>query len=381
VSRWFQRITGFSVQLVYSDSYLHEDFQLGLLDYSKEGLVALWAVLEHPKGTHTSTGDFQERKTTLPTQLIPVLSAHLSNQDQSRAAYAKSSPGSEKKPHFKYPEAFPTPPAVNDTAWNKIYTAANARMYYNSGKSVAIAKANRTSGETYQLALSMLAKKQAKIPDQKKPSSGSKNDAHQASIRSGHSYVADRPAVILGSAYQYPGIEELGATEQSEKKNPPRKEASEGMLKREFNHSPKTTIMQQASAFLEPSKRSSTSGPRAATLVEKDPALKMLTTEASIDSSLKDLTERVAKGVASEDEQMQFQTRYYEHLAEVRDAHHADRSVTTRHSTSSPRLRTLGSPEVDEPVCGEIFLARTYSWLIKYRYVRDLEKRIELQNQ
>lgn len=78
---------------------------------------------------------------------------------------------------YKYPQASPTPPGVDDIEWNKLFTAADSRFYNKAHKSAVASKAKRESGETYTLALQMLQEKRekassapkAKIPPTKKP--------------------------------------------------------------------------------------------------------------------------------------------------------------------------------------------------------------------
>jgi COMPASS component SPP1 len=63
---------------------------------------------------------------------------------------------------YKYPQASPTPPGVDDTEWNKLFTAADSRFYNKAHKSAVASKAKRESGETYALALQMLQEKRGK---------------------------------------------------------------------------------------------------------------------------------------------------------------------------------------------------------------------------
>jgi COMPASS component SPP1 len=63
---------------------------------------------------------------------------------------------------YKYPEASPTPAGEDDTNWNKIYTAADSRMYNKHGKDANNSRKFRLSGETRKLALTMLEEKKAK---------------------------------------------------------------------------------------------------------------------------------------------------------------------------------------------------------------------------
>jgi COMPASS component SPP1 len=82
-----------------------------------------------------------------------------SSQTPSLAAPATAPP---KKFKYKYPEAAPTPPSEEDEIWNKLYTAADSRMYNKHGKSANESRKYRQSGETYQLALQMLREKKDK---------------------------------------------------------------------------------------------------------------------------------------------------------------------------------------------------------------------------
>jgi COMPASS component SPP1 len=73
-------------------------------------------------------------------------------------------PRSTNKPgyKYKYPEAAPTPDGEDDDEWNKVYTAADSRFYNKHGKSSQASKKYRLSGETYELAVTMLAEKKEK---------------------------------------------------------------------------------------------------------------------------------------------------------------------------------------------------------------------------
>lgn len=63
---------------------------------------------------------------------------------------------------YKYPQAKPTPPGVDDADWNKIYTAADSRNYNKHSKSANESKKYRERGDTYELALKMLEEKREK---------------------------------------------------------------------------------------------------------------------------------------------------------------------------------------------------------------------------
>ena len=63
---------------------------------------------------------------------------------------------------YKYPQAKPTPPGVDDAEWNKVYTAADSRNYNKHNKSASESKKYRERGETYELALKMLEEKREK---------------------------------------------------------------------------------------------------------------------------------------------------------------------------------------------------------------------------
>lgn len=63
---------------------------------------------------------------------------------------------------YKYPQAAPTPPGEDDVVWNKVYTAADSRMYNKHHKSANESRKYRESGETRNLAIEMLANNKAK---------------------------------------------------------------------------------------------------------------------------------------------------------------------------------------------------------------------------
>lgn len=63
---------------------------------------------------------------------------------------------------YKYPQAKPTPDGEDDAAWNKIYTAADSRMYNKHHKSANESRKYRESGETRTLAIRMLAENKEK---------------------------------------------------------------------------------------------------------------------------------------------------------------------------------------------------------------------------
>lgn len=77
---------------------------------------------------------------------------------------------------YKYPEAAPTPPGIDDVSWNKLYTAADSRMYNKHGKDANSSRKYRASGETRTLALTMMEEKRKKeaagiLPRGSKPKS------------------------------------------------------------------------------------------------------------------------------------------------------------------------------------------------------------------
>lgn len=76
-----------------------------------------------------------------------------------------AAPVSNNRPGFKYkyPEAAPTPAGEDDAEWNKVYTAADSRFYNRNGKSAERSRKFRQSGETYELALVMMAEKKEKL--------------------------------------------------------------------------------------------------------------------------------------------------------------------------------------------------------------------------
>src|SRR3954452_11558028 len=81
-----------------------------------------------------------------------------SSQSANSHAISNNAPGFK----YKYPQAKPTPPGVDDTEWNKIYTAADSRNYNKHNKSATESKKYREKGETYDLALLMLKEKREK---------------------------------------------------------------------------------------------------------------------------------------------------------------------------------------------------------------------------
>ncbi|KAG9238736.1 hypothetical protein BJ875DRAFT_415639 [Amylocarpus encephaloides] len=76
-----------------------------------------------------------------------------------------AAPVSNNKSSFKYKylEAKPTPPGEDDAEWNKVYTAADSRFYNRNGKNADKSRKYRLSGETYELALKMMAEKKEKL--------------------------------------------------------------------------------------------------------------------------------------------------------------------------------------------------------------------------
>ncbi|KAJ5051849.1 uncharacterized protein L3040_001619 [Drepanopeziza brunnea f. sp. 'multigermtubi'] len=63
---------------------------------------------------------------------------------------------------YKYPQAKPTPDGEDDLTWNRIYTAADSRMYNKHHKSANESRKYRESGETRILAIRMLAENKEK---------------------------------------------------------------------------------------------------------------------------------------------------------------------------------------------------------------------------
>lgn len=63
---------------------------------------------------------------------------------------------------YKYPEAAPTPPGVDDDRWNKIYVAADSRFYNRAKKNASESRKIRLTGETYKLALQILKERDEK---------------------------------------------------------------------------------------------------------------------------------------------------------------------------------------------------------------------------
>jgi COMPASS component SPP1 len=95
---------------------------------------------------------------------------------------------SNNKPGFKYkyPEAAPTPPGEDDVEWNKVYTAADSRFYNRNGKSADRSRKYRQSGETYLLAIEMMAEKKEKL---KAGGAGSKAAAKPKPLKKGPAVV------------------------------------------------------------------------------------------------------------------------------------------------------------------------------------------------
>ncbi|KAL3426581.1 PHD-finger domain-containing protein [Phlyctema vagabunda] len=79
---------------------------------------------------------------------------------------------------FKYSEAKPVPEGVSPAEWNKIYTAADSRMYNKHGKSAINSKKYRQSKETHHLAVTMLEERREKA---KKEASGTGGASSKAS--------------------------------------------------------------------------------------------------------------------------------------------------------------------------------------------------------
>lgn len=94
--------------------------------------------------------------------LNPVLPT--SSSPSPAAQGPTSTPVSNNAPgfRFKYPEAAPTPPGEDDAYWNKVYTAADSRMYNKHGKDANNSRKYRQNGETRTLAFQMMAEKKAK---------------------------------------------------------------------------------------------------------------------------------------------------------------------------------------------------------------------------
>jgi COMPASS component SPP1 len=100
-----------------------------------------------------------------------------------------STPISNNAPGFKYkyPQAKPTPAGIDDTAWNKIYTAADSRNYNKHNKSANESKKYRERGDTYELALKML---QEKIEKDKKGGEPALKKAKVAALKRSDSFSA-----------------------------------------------------------------------------------------------------------------------------------------------------------------------------------------------
>jgi COMPASS component SPP1 len=83
---------------------------------------------------------------------------------------------------YKYPQARPAPEGIDPVDWNKIYNAADSRIYNKANKSATASKAKREAGETRILALEILKEKHAKLA-----STGASNMAGGSNSLSSHS--------------------------------------------------------------------------------------------------------------------------------------------------------------------------------------------------
>lgn len=89
------------------------------------------------------------------------------SQSAAADAPARSSPPTtvydDTNFKYKYPQARPAPEGIDPIDWNKIYNAADSRIYNKANKSATASKARREAGETRKLALEILTEKHAKL--------------------------------------------------------------------------------------------------------------------------------------------------------------------------------------------------------------------------
>jgi len=70
---------------------------------------------------------------------------------------------------YKYKEATPKPDGVDEKEWDLTYTAADSRIYNRNDKKHKKSAAARATGETYELALKILAERRAKAAQANNP--------------------------------------------------------------------------------------------------------------------------------------------------------------------------------------------------------------------
>jgi COMPASS component SPP1 len=86
-----------------------------------------------------------------------------SSSSAAPVTQAVQSIASTQRYKYKYPEAYPTPDGEDDEVWNKLFTAADSRLYNKHGKNANESKKYRASGATRELALKMLQEKKEKL--------------------------------------------------------------------------------------------------------------------------------------------------------------------------------------------------------------------------
>ncbi|QSZ36581.1 hypothetical protein DSL72_006461 [Monilinia vaccinii-corymbosi] len=106
-----------------------------------------------------STATVTEAPVKYPTD-VPTAASEppKPNPTASKPKISNNAPGYR----YKYPEAAPTPPGVDDERWNKIYVAADSRFYNRAKKNATESRKIRLTGETYKLALRILEERNAK---------------------------------------------------------------------------------------------------------------------------------------------------------------------------------------------------------------------------
>lgn len=128
------------------------------MDTETSNKVAVEEIVEAPNEASVvenfvdeQTEEQTEEQATAPEPPKPKLSA-------TKSKISNNAPGYR----YKYPEAKPTPPGVDDDRWNKIYVAADSRFYNRAKKNASESRKIRLTGETYQLALRILKERDEK---------------------------------------------------------------------------------------------------------------------------------------------------------------------------------------------------------------------------
>lgn len=182
---------------------------------------------------------------------------------------------------YKYPQARPTPEGVDDSEWNKLFTAADSRFYNKANKNAVTSKAKRESGETYGLALQMLQEKREKAARKANNNGiGSSNSlasslstaAPKTKISSTKKPQPSKEVLTSGSREATPATMDMAERIKTEAR--PRKAASDAPSERDSpapSPAPKTV---SSAAPLKPQKTGSKKG--TATSTKKQQAKKSL---------------------------------------------------------------------------------------------------------